>query len=191
MTVSESKQEKQKQTPEWVSELEQPEVQASLADLVRKMPEIQKTYQSLEDIVLFGQAFLQDRESIERLEEKITHYSINEETIKSLVTLIEKLPSIVRVVEQLEEITVFVNSVLKDTESMAYISGTIHEYIDPLVNEGEKGIKMLNEIKRRADSKKQSYSLFTIMKWLKDPTVQKGLGYMQATLEVLSEDKKQ
>jgi len=188
MAISEFKQEKQR--PEWVSELEQPEVQASLADLVRKMPEIQKTYQSLEDIVLFAQAFLQDRESIDRLEEKITQYSINEETIKSLVTLMEKLPSIVRVVEQLEELTIFMNSVLKDTESMAYISGMLHEYVDPFVKEGEKGMKLVNEIKKRAEVKHQTYSLLTIMKWLKDPSVQKGLGYVHATLEVLSDNKK-
>lgn len=74
---------------------------------------------------------------------------------------------------------------------MAYLTESFQEYADPLIKGGSSGIQLLNKVKTRAEEKNENYSLFTILKWLKDPSVQKGLSYVQATIDVLSEEKKE
>jgi uncharacterized protein YjgD (DUF1641 family) len=184
MALSDSKQ-------KWVSELEKPEIQDSLAELVKRMPEIQQTVESLERFVTFGQAVLEDTEAVGAFEDRFSHYNLNEDTVQAFISLMEKLPLIVRMVDQLEQISSFITSVLKDKESMSYLTGSFQEYADPLIKGGSSAIELLNKVKTRAEEKNENYSIFTILKWLKDPSVQKGLSYVQATIDVLSEEKKE
>ncbi|CAM3740104.1 hypothetical protein [Mesobacillus zeae] len=172
-----------------ISELENPDVMQSLVELLRMLPDFQKKMQSVEDVLLFGKAVLQDNQMIEKYEETASTFNINAETVMSLITLLEKLPKIVKMVEQLENITDFVSSIIGDKKSTDYLFSNLKEYADPIVKEGDQALNLLIEVKERANCSPQNVKFISMVKWLKDPTVQRGLCYVQATLDLLSEKK--
>lgn len=173
-----------------LNELENPEVEAALVGLLRKLPDIEKKFQSLEDMISFGQAVLNDKETIAQVEERVSMYHLNGETIHALISLLEKLPQLVKLVNQIDEIQEFVSSVLKDDASLSYLIHSIKEYTDPLASDGKKTLEFIDQVKERADANPKVFSVFSALKILKDPSVQKALNYAQAGLDILGEKNK-
>lgn len=174
---------------DWTKELAQPEIQESLTFLIQKLPDIQQSMQSFEQILTFGQSFLQDKNTIQTIEDRLNVYPINSETVEAGLTLLGKLPMLLQQVELLEQLTVFLQDVLNDEQSLQQINQSLNDL--PLVEEGKEVVEIVNEIKARTEMEPQeNVSLFTLMKWLKDPTVQKGLHYVKTTLAVLGERQK-
>lgn len=171
---------------EIMNELDQPEVKESLLYLIQKLPEIQEAVQSVDSIVKFGQAVMEDSETAKMYEERFSTYPIGYETIEAGIALLGKLPLLLQHVGMIEQITVFVQDVLGDEQSIEQITQSINEL--PGVEEGKGALQLVNEIKERAEVERQEQvSLFTLMKWLKDPTVQKGLHYAKTALTVIGE----
>lgn len=174
---------------EWSKELAEPEVQESLHYLIRKLPEIQQSIQSLEEMVTFGKSILQDKESINFFEKRLSLYPVNAETIEAGIHLLGKLPMLLQHVEMLEQVTVFIQDVLGDKQSLEQINQSISDL--PFVTEGKGALEMAQEIKERAATEpRENVSVFTLMKWLKDPTLQQGLHYVKTALTVLGEKQK-
>ncbi|WP_042352605.1 hypothetical protein [Bacillus massiliigorillae] len=176
-------------TLDWLNELEDPRIQQSMIELIRKLPEIQTTLQSVEDIVSFGKATIQDKQTTAMLEEKLSTYNVNGETLQALFTLLEKLPAMVKVIQQFEEISAFLLSIVQDKESSAYLINNLKEYADPVLQGGKNGLAFIQEVKERANCNPQSITIFSIVRWLKEPAVQKSLCYVQAAIDVLSDKK--
>lgn len=176
-------------TLDWLSELEDPHIQQSMIELIRKLPEIQATLQSVEDIVSFSKSTMQDKQTTAMFEEKLSTYNVNGETVQALFSLLEKLPAMVKVVQQIEEISAFLLSIVQDKESSTYLINNFKEYADPVLKGGKSGLAFIQEVKARADCNQQAITVFSIVRWLKDPTVQKTLCYVQAALNILSEKK--
>lgn len=169
--------------------LDEPEVQQSLLYLIQKLPDIKQAVQSVDSILKFGQAVMQDEETTEMYENRLSTYPIGYETIEAGIVLLGKLPLLLQHVEMIEQVTVFVQDVLGDEQSLEQIAESVSEL--PGVEEGKGALQLVNEIKERAEVERQEHiSIFTLMKWLKDPTVQKGLHYAKTTLTVLGEKNK-
>jgi uncharacterized protein YjgD (DUF1641 family) len=112
--------------------------------------------------------------------------SYNIETIESLVGLLEKLPKILKLVEQLENLIDFATAVLADQQTLDYATASIKSYTEPVLKKGQQGLSLVKEIQQQAQATTKPVKLFTIMKWLKDPNVQQSLKFVQATLTVLN-----
>lgn len=174
---------------EWSKELAEPEVQEALSYLIRKLPEIQQSVQSLDEMVTFGKSVLQDQETIDTFEKRLSVYPLNAETLEAGIHLIGKLPMLLQHVEMLEQITVFIQDILGDQQSLEQMNQSISEL--PFVKEGKSAMEMAQEIKERAATEpRETVSVFTLMRWLKDPTVQQGLHYVKTTLTVLGEKQR-
>lgn len=170
-----------------ISELERPEVQDSLSSLLNKLPEFEKSITSIENVVRFGQSVLEDHTSLNKYDQLLSTYNISIESVTSLITLIEKLPKLVNMIEQLENIMEFVTAILHDEQSTEYIMSNVKEYATPLLSKGQEGLSLIQEVQNRVECNPQNVKLFSLVKWLKDPMVQKSLCYVQAALEVMNE----
>lgn len=172
-----------------LSQLEQPEVKESLLYLINKLPDIKQTVESIDTAVTFGQSIIEDKDTTKLFEERLSTYPISFETIEACIQLLGKLPMLLKHVEMLEQLTVFIEDVLGDERSLQQIKTSIQEL--PLVEEGKEAVQLVSEIKERAKIEpKEQVSIFTLMKWLKEPTVQKGLHYVKVALTVLGEKSK-
>ena len=170
-----------------IAELERPEIQESLTELIGKLPDIQRALDSAENIVAFGKSVLEDRESLGAYEQAASTYNINGETIAALIALAEKLPKLVQLIDQLENIMDFITSVLQDQESTDYILTNVKEYTDPIMRQGSNTLNLIREVREKAACGPQNIRFISIVKWLKDPVVQRGLCYVQAALDIMNE----
>nr|WP_275582011.1 DUF1641 domain-containing protein [Bacillus ectoiniformans] len=57
--------------------------------------------------------------------------------------------------------------------------------MQPIREKTEKGKILWKEVQLRAETNTQNISIFTILKWMKDPNVQRSLSYVQGLIEVL------
>ncbi|SES33669.1 hypothetical protein [Salipaludibacillus aurantiacus] len=171
--------------PRWAETMKHPEVQESMTYLLRKLPEIQAAVESLDQIVQFGQQTFQDRKSMDYLEDQISLSSIDQESIEAFVKLIGKIPVLLKLVERIEEMATFAESVWNDRESLAYMSSSISQ--NTLTQKSKELWEKADHIQALAEQNKDEHiSIFTVMKWMKDPSVQKSLRYAKATLQVMN-----
>lgn len=168
------------------NKLEQPEIQEAIVSFLQNLPTYEKQIQQIGQLANFSQAILSDKEALQTYDQIIRTYNINLETIEAIIQLLEKLPRLIQTLEQLENMIDFVSSVLRDETTLNNITESLKEYTNPVVEKGQTGISLLKEIQKEAEATKEPIKLTTIYKWLKDPTVQKSLKYVQATLTVLS-----
>ncbi|MBT2582618.1 hypothetical protein [Planococcus sp. ISL-109] len=167
--------------------LADPEVKQSIANLLHRLPELEKGIGSLEDVVDFGQTLLDDQPFIDGVESKLAIQQLDMETLAALLALLEKLPSLIAAINKVEESLAFVTAISQDSESLDYLTEQANAYAAPVMEEGRKGLTFIAAVKNKAEQDHQRYSIFSIFKWLKDPAVQKGFRYINATLETLNE----
>lgn len=168
------------------SKLEQPEIQEAIVSFLQNLPMYERQLERLGQFIDFGQAILADKKSLHAYDEKLRSYNVNLDTFESLMRLFEKLPKLVQHIEQLENLFDFMNSIFHDEKTMQQMNEAVKEYTEPYVEKGKKGMSLLKEIREEAESHQEVIKLTTIYKWLKDPTVQKSLQYVRATLTVLN-----
>ncbi|KOY81684.1 hypothetical protein I6G82_21850 [Lysinibacillus macroides] len=162
-------------------QLQQPETQQAIAALLANLPTYQKNLETLGNVIEFGQAALTDQQAIQKYDELVRSYNIDFETFEALIQLLEKLPRLVQLLEQLEDITDFISAVLKDEKTLEVATNSLKAYAEPVFSK----VSLLKEIQEQAEAQTEPIKLFTIINWLKDPSVQKMLKYIQATLLVL------
>jgi len=173
---------------DWLNELDKPEVQESLAQLIKKLPDIQRSLNSVEGMLKFGQSVTEDSDIIEQFEEQLTYSSINQTNIEALIKLLGKLPMLLEWIEKLEQAAVFIENVLGDQESLETLFESLSN--QPVVQQGKDTWSVVQTIKERVESTPQEQvSIFTVLKWIKDPNVQKSLRYIQTTMDVLNKKR--
>lgn len=170
--------------------LEKPEIRHSLQQLLEKLPEIQETIESVGEVMEFGKSVLKDEKTIGRYEDLVSTYNISLDTLSAIVQIIEKMPKLVHILQQLEDVTDFITAVLQDKQTTTYAINNAKEYIDPLIENGKKGMGFIKIVQQRAEEKPQNLTVFSMIKWMKDPSVQRLLNYVQATLDILKEKNK-
>lgn len=170
--------------------LADPEVRQSITNLLHRLPELEKGIGSLENVVDFGHSLLEDKPFIDEMENKLAIHQLDMETLSSLLVLLEKLPSLIASINKIEESLAFVTAISQDSASVDYLTEQVNTYVEPVLEEGRKGMSFIAAVKTKAEHDQKRYSIFSIFKWLKDPAVQKGFRYINATLETLNENKK-
>ncbi|WP_431029733.1 hypothetical protein [Lysinibacillus sp. LZ02] len=170
-------------------QLEQPEVQEAITSFLQNLPIYQQQLEFLGQLTNFGQAVFSDKQGLQQYDQMLQTYNLNMETIEALIGLLEKLPRLNQMLEQLENVVAFVMSILGDETTLANVTESIKEYTKPIVEKGQAGLSLTQAIQQEAESNKEPITLLMMYKWLKDPTVQQSLKYVQATLTILSKNK--
>lgn len=174
--------------PLWQNALAEPEVQESLTVLIQKLPQIKEMVLSAEKAAVLVSSISQDQRSLKQLGEKwdkLTQtHAINEETWQALITLLDKLPTLLAMIETLEKVQLFIQSFMQDKQSMEQLGESVKSYLAPVTEK----IELVKEAQERAKRDQTQVSLFTLLRWIKEPAVQDSLKFVRALLQVWSEN---
>lgn len=167
--------------------LTQQEVEKALVSLATRLPEIERSLRKVEDTIDFGQSSLMDPAVRAKLDRMMDTSNLSVDTLTNIMKLTEKLPLLLRFSEQIEQIFLFMKDAYEDEATRDMVANRLEDYAKPLQEKAIETKNIAEEIRIRANQDPKPISLFTIMKWLKEPSVQQGLRYIQASIEVMSE----
>ncbi|WP_100401422.1 DUF1641 domain-containing protein [Bacillus sp. FJAT-42315] len=170
---------------DWVDELDKLEVQASLQKLIEKLPTLTEKLEQVDNILSFGQAAMEDQHTMEKVKMKLDYTNVDIDTLEAGLRLLEKLPLLLQLTEKLETVVHFMEQVLGDQKSIEYLQKSAEGYLEPIQEKVEQGKTLWEEVQMKAEANTQHISVFTILKWMKDPSVQRGLSYVQALIDTL------
>lgn len=176
---------------EWLDKLSEPEIQESLTELIGKLPKIKEAMTAVENGVDFLREAAQDELVGEQWDRLTGSLNVNEETLKNLIALIDKLPFLVRMANLLEQSVGFVEAVMNDKQSVNDLAEGLKDNARGITDQVQKGYSLMQEVQARAAANpQQQISIFTVLKWMKEPSVQNILRYVQAFIQVLNEYNK-
>ncbi|GLG01421.1 hypothetical protein Alches_14600 [Alicyclobacillus hesperidum subsp. aegles] len=141
-----------------------PAVQASLNTILEKLPQIAQV---------------------------MTALTKDEETLTSLTTVIENLPRLSKIVYLLGRVYQAAEDVVTDGDTLEGFSNMFQNFTKPAVDVAKKGLRAYNAAKERAEHDTTVYSVFSLLKLLKDPNVQKGIRLVTAMLDELGKESHQ
>ncbi|OFW75012.1 MAG: hypothetical protein A2201_07150 [Alicyclobacillus sp. RIFOXYA1_FULL_53_8] len=166
-------------------------VQAALVTALEKLPSIVEHYTELENVIDFAKNVSRDQDSVkfllEGLQSDLPAVNFNRETLAALLALVDKLPKLVELLTMAEPMVEFAQAVLKDRDSMQNLVHGAEELVRPVKDKVQDGLDIVAAAKLRADADHSPVNVFTVLRLLKDPTVQHGVHFAQAFLAVLAE----
>ncbi|MBO8155726.1 MAG: DUF1641 domain-containing protein [Bacillaceae bacterium] len=174
---------------DWKESLKQPEVQESLRTLVERLPDLVESLEKVDEAVSFGRNVMNDKQTMEELKNRLEYTNVDLDTLEAGLKLLEKLPKLLELVEKLETAVEFIENVLKDQESLEYLQDSAKTYMEPVQKRVDDGVNFWKEVQAKAESNQQHISIFTVLKWMKDPNVQKGLSYVQAFIDTMPKSR--
>ncbi|MED0716582.1 hypothetical protein P4S80_09860 [Aeribacillus composti] len=174
-----------------LQELEKPEQIESMHYLVKKLPELTAAIQSVEEKIEFISYTLHDKKSLTNLvnqvEEKVESLHLTKEHLETIITMMQMLPRLVQLLGKAEELLLFVQNVITDSQSVEYALKCFKDIV-PM----EKGLHIIKETNERFKNEKDTshVSLLRMYRLLKNPAVQNGFKYLEALLEVINKQSK-
>lgn len=177
-----------------VKTLEQEEQLQSLQYIADQLPQITNFIQTVEGQLSFISSSLQDVQSlsviVDDLEKKVEQLHVNKEHFEAALALTHLLPRLVPVIDQVDKVTAFAESVLTDERTVDQVMKTTKETAYELLPI-EEGKEIIAETKATFEQRKNQsdISIFGLMKMLKEPAVQDGLKFVDAFITVLNKRK--
>ncbi|QSO46332.1 hypothetical protein [Alicyclobacillus mengziensis] len=148
---------------------------------------------SLENTLDFFSSLASDKDSLNYLlnglKQDLPKLELNDETLSAAVTLMNKLPKLVRYIEAVEPFLDFASGVLADETSLRYLTTEMGRMTEPVQSTLDQGKSLLEEAKRRAKKDGTQIGVFTLVKLLRSPTVQTSIKVAKSALEVIDEKK--
>lgn len=185
-------QEERLQTPAvLLEELSDPEVLQALITLIHKLPDLNQAINKMEQGISMVTMTVSDPEVLNQFTEpvnQLTKIALQQDNLEALSTIVEKLPRIAKSVELLDQIAPFVEFISK-RETLTAFAEVLELVTDPVRCRMQEGMSMVKEAQQRAKRDPSTISIFGVLKLLKDPTVQDGLKFIQAFLDVWQERK--
>jgi len=176
-----------------LSLLSQKEIQNSLIQSLEKLPEIVEKYSTLERNIAFIKSTLCDTESMEYLlgglEDEFQKYIPTKDSLEALMELVHKLPKYTKYLSIVEPIMDFLLSISRDQESVDYLYKGAHELTGPIRQKVENGWDLIQRAKIEADNDHSPVTIFTVLKLIKEPAVQRSAHFVKALLTLASEPK--
>jgi uncharacterized protein YjgD (DUF1641 family) len=114
---------------------------------------------------------------------------LDPEVQQSLQVLVQQLPKLTEITTLLVKAYDVSSEALKDGETLEGVTRLVHDSVQPLQEKFKDGKAAVEEAKLRADKDSTHISVFTLLKLLKDPLIQKNLRFVFALLNVLGEKK--
>ncbi|GAA4707289.1 DUF1641 domain-containing protein [Brevibacillus fulvus] len=173
-----------------LEELSNKEVQEAMVTLIQKLPQIKDAVLKVEQGIGTVTSFATDPKNFNSLADTIFSLSnvLNKENLEALLTIIEKLPQIAKMVELLDRVAPFLELVA-NKDNLVTVAETLETLASPVKDRIQDGVSIVREAKERSAQNTTTVSVFGLLKMLKEPAVQNGLKFTQALLEVLAEKK--
>lgn len=176
-----------------VEVLSDAKVQAALVTALEKLPAMMEQYNELEKTIEFVRNFVKDTDSVQymlgALKADLPDVNMNRDTLNATLTLVDKLPKLVETINAIEPMAEFVQAVLNDRQSLENLVRGAEDLVKPAKDTLQEGLSIVAEAKRRAADDRTPVGIFSLLKLLKDPTVQYGIHFAQAMVAVLGERK--
>ncbi|GMA65249.1 DUF1641 domain-containing protein [Alicyclobacillus fastidiosus] len=128
-------------------------------------------------------------ENLPQLASILTALTKDEETLASLVTVVDSLPTLAKVVHLVDRVYRAAEDAVTDGDTLEGLTKMAQGYVQPCLGTVQKGRQAFEIAKERAEKDQTRYSVFSLLKMLKDPNVQKALRFTQAMLDALGEVK--
>lgn len=173
-----------------LEKLNDPRTADSLMKLLDRLPGIVEKIEKLDQLLDVGETVLEDESTMEKIKMKLDHTNIDLDTLESGVHLIEKLPFLLHMTEKLERAALFAEDVIKDEQSMDYLLKQTEAYLKPVKERVSRGVDIWETVKKDAEKNSRQITLFTLMKWIKEPQVQRVLSYVQAFINAIPNQEK-
>ncbi|GGJ12472.1 hypothetical protein GCM10010885_22330 [Alicyclobacillus cellulosilyticus] len=113
------------------------------------------------------------------------------ETQEALTTVLEQLPKLAKMLTVLGKLCDVAEAALTDGEMLQAATDLLKEKTQPIQDKVKEGMAVIQEARARAAQDHTKVGLFTLLRLLKDPTVQKNLRFLHALLSVLAERSEQ
>ncbi|MFX4302498.1 hypothetical protein ACOJUR_09615 [Alicyclobacillus tolerans] len=171
--------------------LSNPEIQSSLVKALEKLPNIMEKYDALDRMLSFANEVFKDGDSMDYLlsgiKTDLPPIHLNRDTLESAFILLDKLPKLAKYVQQMELAIDIVESFVTDKQSIEYLTNGINDIVEPWRSKIQDGVSIVKEAQQRAAKDQSTLSVFSLMKLVKDPTMQKGLHIIKEILTVIGE----
>ncbi len=168
--------------------LAKPGMAGALMTLADKLPTAVKLLSVAELGVDLVEPMIKDEEFIDlafSTAQKLAE-PFSEEKLKAALTLLDKLPMLVKLTNWLEIGVDLVEPMMTDQELLPLFIKTVFDATLPVGQLFNEYYGVFKEAKSKADKDSTNYGVFGLMRFLKDPTVQKSLRIAAAFLSELA-----
>lgn len=113
------------------------------------------------------------------------------EVQQSLTQLVEQLPKLAEMMDMMTKMYDLAQQVVNDRVLIEDMVGGITDIVKPLGEKAKTYASAMIEAGDRADQSEEQVGLFSMIKLMKDPELQRMLRFSQAYLDILAEKRKQ
>lgn len=106
---------------------------------------------------------------------------------ESLITVLKEMPKLATLLRTFGDFYDLLKSIMSDPSAIDTILVPLGNKIEPFQEKVANAKELYQEAKQRSEQEDTKVSLFSMLRLLKDPTVQKNLRLMQAMLTLISE----
>ncbi len=172
-----------------VKALAKPGMAGALLSLADKLPTLVKLTNALELGVDLIEPMIKDDELIHQAlsTAKDLAQPFSAEKLSAALSLLDKLPMLVKLTNLLEMGVDLVEPMVTDAELLPLFMKTVVDATSPVGQLVTDNLAMFKEAKAKADQDTTNYGVFGLMRFLKDPTVQQSLRIAAAYLAARSE----
>lgn len=171
--------------------LSKPEIQSNIVNALEKLPDFLEKYDALDRMLTFANEVIKDKASMDyllgSLKGELPPVQLGRETLESAVLLLDKLPKIAKYVQVMVRVCDMAEAMAADKQSVEYLVNGAKQMVEPWNLKVREGLSIVQEAKKRASNDTSSVTVFSLLKLLKDPSVQKGLHLIKAFLAILEE----
>lgn len=180
-------------TDELTKTLSDPDVQEALIQVLQKLPRIVDALGAAEKSLDFVKEVVNDQDAVQGIikgiQNEFPEAHMDKETIQSLFILLNKLPKFLKMLNMVETIFDTVDATINDKQSVEYLTSGLGDFVQPINEKVQGAVAIVAQANERSKTDQSQMSIFGVLKLLKDPTVQQGLRFAKALLDVISESK--
>ncbi|WP_062305658.1 DUF1641 domain-containing protein [Alicyclobacillus sendaiensis] len=167
-----------------------PDFQAKFVRVIERLAEWDEALGDLPAAISFGRELVQDRESMRYLMESASEeipLRVDRDTLVAIVDLLNALPTLVALMRPLLQLAEFAKAVFEDRASVEYLVTSLTSEWETMQRRLQEVRAIAQEAGRMAEQDRTPVTVWSLIRLLKEPVVQKGLRYAKAFLQAAQE----
>ncbi|SIT05827.1 DUF1641 domain-containing protein [Alicyclobacillus vulcanalis] len=164
-----------------------PDFQAKFVRVIERLAEWDEALGDLPSAIAFGRELMQDQESLRYLIESASEeipLHVHRDTLVALAQVLNALPSLVELMKPLLPLVEFAKEVLEDRASVDYLFQSLGAELQPVKRVVDEVRATAREAREVAAQDRSPVTVWSLIRLLKEPMVQKGLRYAKAFVQV-------
>ncbi|WP_367306524.1 DUF1641 domain-containing protein [Alicyclobacillus acidocaldarius] len=167
-----------------------PDFQEKFVRVIERLAEWDEVLGDLPAAIAFGRELVQDRESMRYLMASASEeipLRVDRDTLVALAEILNALPTLVELMRPLLQFAEFAKAVLEDRASVEYLFASLTSEFESMQRRMEEARIIAREAGRIAAEDRTPVTVWSLIRLLKEPAVQKGLHYAKAFVQVAQE----